>query len=81
MLADGMAVVWASRLLGRPLPERVAGIDLFTNLLAAAGERGESVYILGAEQDVLDRVLEIIDRCYPGVTVAGCPARLLLNRR
>jgi len=71
MLADGMAVVWASRLLGRPLPERVAGIDLFTNLLAAAGERGESVYILGAEQDVLDRVLEIIDRCYPAVTVAG----------
>ena len=47
MVADGMAVVWASRLLGRPLPERVAGNDLFTNLLEAARERGESVYILG----------------------------------
>ena len=71
MLADGMAVVWASRLLGRPLPERVAGNDLFTSLLAAAGERGESVYILGARQEVLDRVLEIIHERYPGVTVAG----------
>ena len=71
MLADGVAVVWASRLLGRPLPERVAGIDLFTNLLAAAGERGESVFILGAKQEVLDRVLEIIHERYPGVTVAG----------
>ena len=40
----------ASRLLGRPLPERVAGIDLFTSLLAAAGERGESIYILGASR-------------------------------
>jgi N-acetylglucosaminyldiphosphoundecaprenol N-acetyl-beta-D-mannosaminyltransferase len=71
MLADGMAVVWASRLLGRPLPERVSGIDLFTNLLEAAGERGESVYILGAKQDVLDRVIKIIHKRYPGVTVAG----------
>ena len=71
MLADGVAVVWASRLLGRPLPERVAGIDLFTNLLGAAGERGESVFILGAKQEVLDRVLEIIQERYPDVTVAG----------
>jgi N-acetylglucosaminyldiphosphoundecaprenol N-acetyl-beta-D-mannosaminyltransferase len=71
MLADGMAVVWASRLLGRPLPERVAGIDLFTSLLEAAGERGESIYILGAKQEVLDRVLEIIHERYPGVIVAG----------
>jgi N-acetylglucosaminyldiphosphoundecaprenol N-acetyl-beta-D-mannosaminyltransferase len=71
MLADGMAVVWASRLLGRPLPERVAGIDLFTNLLEAAGERGESVYILGAKQEVLDRVLEVIHESYPRLRVAG----------
>src|ERR1022692_3539086 len=34
ILADGQAVVWASRVLGSPLPERVAGIDLFTHLLA-----------------------------------------------
>ena len=71
MLADGMAVVWASRLLGRPLPERIAGIDLFTSLLVAAGEQGESVYILGAKQEVLAHVLEIIEERYPGVRVVG----------
>src|SRR3954466_126157 len=36
VLADGMAVVWASRLLGRPLPERVAGIDLMMGMLVRA---------------------------------------------
>ena len=38
--ADGQAVVWASRLLGDPLPERVAGIDLMFELLALSEERG-----------------------------------------
>ena len=48
VLADGQAVVWASRILGAPLPERVAGVDLFMNLLAAAEQRGDRVYFLGA---------------------------------
>src|SRR4051794_9805530 len=49
--ADGQAVVWASRILGRPLPERVAGIDLFERLVAAAAEDGCSVYFLGARPE------------------------------
>src|SRR4051812_1368628 len=48
LLADGQSVVWASRLLGRPLPERVAGIDFFESLLARGDQRGWSVYLLGA---------------------------------
>src|ERR1039457_7643104 len=48
ILADGQAVVWASRVLGSPLPERVAGIDLFTDLLAEAADPGYRVYFLGA---------------------------------
>ena len=47
--ADGQAVVWASRLLGDPLPERVAGIDLMQELFALAERRGFRVFILGAE--------------------------------
>ena len=43
VLADGMAVVWASRILGRPLPERVAGIDLMMGMLA----RGERARLSG----------------------------------
>lgn len=71
LIADGMGVVWASRLLHRPLPERVPGIDLFAKLLELANERSLSIYLLGARQDVLDKVLERISTRYPGARVAG----------
>ena len=45
--ADGMSVVWASRLLGQPLKERVTGIELFQRLIHLASERGWAVYFLG----------------------------------
>ncbi|MCZ9337458.1 WecB/TagA/CpsF family glycosyltransferase, partial [Streptomyces sp. TRM76130] len=44
VLADGQAVVWAARVLRAPLPERVAGIDLFLRLLAEAEAAGIPVY-------------------------------------
>src|SRR5690348_12759595 len=56
--ADGQGIVWASRLLGDPLPERVAGIDLMHALFARAETTGRSVYILGAKADVLERAVE-----------------------
>ncbi len=71
VLADGQSVVWASRMLGLPLPERVAGIDLFTGLLAEASRRGYRVYFLGARRDVLDLMLAEVRRRYPGLAVAG----------
>ena len=69
--ADGQAVVWASRLLGQPLPTRVAGIDLMTELLALADRRGHRVFILGARPEVLARAIERISRDYPKLTIAG----------
>ncbi len=71
ILADGQAIVWASRVLGSPLPERVAGIDLFTELLADAADRGYRVYFLGARPDVLARMLDEAARRFPGLSVAG----------
>jgi N-acetylglucosaminyldiphosphoundecaprenol N-acetyl-beta-D-mannosaminyltransferase len=71
VLADGQSVVWASRLLGSPLPERVAGIDLFQELLGEAACRGYRVYFLGARPDVLHRMLAAADLRYPGLVVAG----------
>src|SRR5205085_469162 len=44
VVADGMPVVWASRLQGTPLPQRVAGSDLITSLSLAAGEKGRSIF-------------------------------------
>jgi N-acetylglucosaminyldiphosphoundecaprenol N-acetyl-beta-D-mannosaminyltransferase len=71
VVADGQAVVWAARVLRRPLPERVAGIDLFMRLLAEAETAGLSVYFLGARQPVLDLMLEQVRARFPELRVAG----------
>ena len=69
--ADGQSVVWASRLVRAPLPERVAGIDLFEELLAEAERRKDSVYFLGARPEILARMLDEVARRFPGLPVAG----------
>ena len=71
VFADGMSVVWASRVLGRPLPERVAGIDLMDAILAQGSTHGWRVYCLGAEQDVLASAMAVFARRYPGVQFVG----------
>jgi len=69
--ADGMPVVWASRLLGKGLKERVAGIDLFEALMKRAAEQGWRVFLLGATQEVVAGVKDLYEKKYPGLTVAG----------
>jgi N-acetylglucosaminyldiphosphoundecaprenol N-acetyl-beta-D-mannosaminyltransferase len=71
VLADGQSVVWASRLLGAALPERVTGIDLFSRLLAVAARRSLRVYFLGAEESVLALMLAKVRRAFPALVVAG----------
>jgi N-acetylglucosaminyldiphosphoundecaprenol N-acetyl-beta-D-mannosaminyltransferase len=71
VLADGQSVVWARRMLKAPLPERVAGIDLFMELLAEAQRRSYRVYFLGARPEVLAKVVIEVGRQFPGVPVAG----------
>ena len=69
--ADGQSVVWASKVLRDPLPERVAGIDLMDAILGLAEQRGHRVFFLGARADVLDRALERLRERYPALLVAG----------
>jgi N-acetylglucosaminyldiphosphoundecaprenol N-acetyl-beta-D-mannosaminyltransferase len=71
ILADGIAVVWASRLLGRPLPERVTGIDLMMGMLERGNTRRYSIYCLGASEDVSAAVAQRIESEYPGVRLVG----------
>jgi N-acetylglucosaminyldiphosphoundecaprenol N-acetyl-beta-D-mannosaminyltransferase len=71
VVADGMSVVWASRLLRRPLPERVAGIDLFERLLDEGDRDGWSVYLLGARPEVLAALQDEIGRRWPDLKIAG----------
>ena len=69
--ADGQSVVWASRLLRDPLPERVAGIDLMEELFALAEHEGYGVYLLGATQDTLARAIERLLERHPKLSIAG----------
>jgi N-acetylglucosaminyldiphosphoundecaprenol N-acetyl-beta-D-mannosaminyltransferase len=71
IVADGQSVVWASRLLGARLPERVAGIDLFQRLLAEAARTGKSVYFLGAREHVLAEMIRRLRRDLPDLRIAG----------
>jgi N-acetylglucosaminyldiphosphoundecaprenol N-acetyl-beta-D-mannosaminyltransferase len=71
IFADGMSVVWASRVLGCPLPERVAGVDLMDAMLARGSRLGWRVYCLGAEPDVLAAAMAVLRTTYPGVQFVG----------
>ena len=68
---DGMPVVWAARLLGKPLKERVAGVDLFEALMQRAARQGWRVFLLGAGEEVVAAVKLAYERKYRGLAVAG----------
>lgn len=69
--ADGQSIVWASKILGNNVTERVTGIDLFETLIYKAAMKGYRVYYLGAEQEVLNRVISIHKKQYPNLKIAG----------
>ncbi len=71
VLADGMSVVWASRLIGQKLPERIAGIDLMYRFFELADRKTLRVYCLGATEEVSGIVAANLERDYPGLVLAG----------
>jgi len=71
VVADGMPIVWASRLVGKPLPSRVAGVDLLVDLCEAAAEHDLSVSFLGAPPGVAERVVARLTTQFPRLRVAG----------
>ncbi len=69
--ADGQAVVWASRFLGQPLPERVAGIDLMQNLVKLAHDKEYKIFFFGAKEEIVKRVVDIYSNKYTPDIVSG----------
>ncbi len=69
--ADGSGVVWASRQLGAPLPERVTGIDLVHSICARAASEGWKIYILGSAPGVSATAAVRIRERYPGCNIVG----------
>lgn len=71
VVADGMPLVWASRLQGTPLPERVAGSTLISTLSGAAAGRARSVYLLGGSEGTADGAARVLVERFPNLKVAG----------
>ncbi|WP_210316377.1 WecB/TagA/CpsF family glycosyltransferase [Devosia oryzisoli] len=68
---DGAGVLWGARLLGLPVRERVAGVDVMEQLLARCAEEGLRPYLLGAERAVLDAMAATLGRRHPNLALAG----------
>ncbi|MEB8346297.1 WecB/TagA/CpsF family glycosyltransferase [Flavobacteriaceae bacterium KMM 6898] len=69
--ADGQAVVWASKVLGKPLKERVAGIDLMVNLVQLAHDKNYKIFFFGAKEEVVKKVVETYKDQYSSKIIAG----------
>lgn len=71
VVADGMPLIWASRLRGTPLPERVAGSNLIWSLTGAAAERGASIFLLGGNPGAAEACADRMREEFPDVRIAG----------
>ncbi len=69
--ADGMPIVWISKLLGAPLKERVTGADIVPGLAEEAAERQKSIYLLGGEEKITKQAADAMVHSYPGLKIAG----------
>ncbi len=70
-LPDGVGITLAARYLGRPLRQRVAGVDLVEAIAARAAREGWRLFLLGAAPGVADRAAGVLRARYRGVTIAG----------
>jgi N-acetylglucosaminyldiphosphoundecaprenol N-acetyl-beta-D-mannosaminyltransferase len=75
VLADGTPIIWASRLAGHQLPERVTGSNMILSINEHAAERGASVFLLGGAEGVADRASSVLRSRFPDLRVAAtlCP--------
>ena len=71
VVCDGMPIVWASRWLGNPLPERVAGADLVPELIRVAAERKQRLFFLGATAEANNTAVDNVRQRFPGAIIAG----------
>lgn len=75
VVPDGMPLIWASRIAGEPLPERVSGSSLVWSICQAASARRQSIFLLGGDPGVAERAAQIFQARYPGLDIVGtsCP--------
>lgn len=69
--ADGASVILASKYLKKPLPERVAGVDLMQDLVKLSEKKGYSIYLLGAKQEVVEKTADVLKERHPELKILG----------
>ncbi len=71
VLCDGTPLLWASRWLGNPLPERAAGSDVVPLLIRAAAEKGHRIFLLGGGLNVAAEAAGRLQKQYPALVISG----------
>ncbi|MBQ2841115.1 MAG: WecB/TagA/CpsF family glycosyltransferase [Oscillospiraceae bacterium] len=71
VVADGIGVVYASRIYGTPVKQKVPGVELGERILSLAAEKGKMVFFLGAKPGVAELAASKISERYPGIVFAG----------
>jgi N-acetylglucosaminyldiphosphoundecaprenol N-acetyl-beta-D-mannosaminyltransferase len=71
VVADGAGIVWATRYLGKPTPERVTGTDTLVELAQLSATRGYRLYLLGAAPGVAEEAAHRLQHLAPGLHIAG----------
>ena len=71
IVADGVPLLWASRLLGKPLPERINGTDLMEHLCGVAERHGYGIFLVGGHDRVAERCAEFLRKHHPKLNVLG----------
>lgn len=69
--ADGQGIVWASKLLNMPLPERVSGIDLMEEIIKLAAKRKYKIFFLGAKEEIVAKVVKVYSNKFGEEIIAG----------
>lgn len=72
LTADGIGVVYASKILGNPILERCAGFDTACRLMEKMAKKGMSLYLFGSKPGVADKAKQVILERYEGIQVVGC---------
>lgn len=71
LIADGVGLVIAARILGLPRVSRVTGVGLFEEMVAAAAREGRSVFLYGAAEPVVTKAAEVLKQRFPSLTIVG----------
>ncbi|MBX2859977.1 MAG: WecB/TagA/CpsF family glycosyltransferase [Vampirovibrio sp.] len=74
IFADGMPLVWLSKLMKRPLPQRVPGCDMVHDLCRVSAKQGHKIFFLGAAPGVADKAKAKLEKELPGIQIVGTHA-------